>query len=228
MRTKIVIVALILASLIVGWHVYYPSGTWRYKMTVTVETPEGLKSGSAVREIYASSYPRFLSAGRNASIELQKGEAVVVDLGERGILLALLSGPMNFTDHAIWVPFFTFPGPCGYLSKCGIRYYSSLKSVSSQKLPPEYYPAFVGLKTKIGQNMLKPVLETRLCKNPVTGIPNSQICIIKDHFVELFGEGVRLLSVQIEMTETFSTQDMLPKIIPLLKGQGFSNEHFRI
>jgi len=29
----------------------YVSGTWRYKMTVVVETPEGIKSGSAVREV---------------------------------------------------------------------------------------------------------------------------------------------------------------------------------
>jgi hypothetical protein len=28
-----------------------PSGTWRYKMTVEVETPEGIKSGLAVREV---------------------------------------------------------------------------------------------------------------------------------------------------------------------------------
>ena len=32
----------------------YVSGTWRYRITVEVETPEGLKSGSAVREAWAS------------------------------------------------------------------------------------------------------------------------------------------------------------------------------
>jgi hypothetical protein len=28
------------------------AGSWRYKMTVEVETPEGLKTGSAVREVF--------------------------------------------------------------------------------------------------------------------------------------------------------------------------------
>ena len=32
---------------------YIVPSTWRYKITVEVETPEGIKSGSAVREVRA-------------------------------------------------------------------------------------------------------------------------------------------------------------------------------
>lgn len=49
----------------------------RYLITVTVETPEGIKRGSAVREATWSGMARF------------DGEAVAVDLGSRGILFAL-------------------------------------------------------------------------------------------------------------------------------------------
>ena len=58
-------------------------------MTITVDTPEGVKTGSAVHEISNSKgLFGFPDAGNPADIE---GEAVVVDLGERGVLFALIS-----------------------------------------------------------------------------------------------------------------------------------------
>lgn len=48
----IVVVVIIAAN--AAWSAAFASGTWRYKMTVTVETPEGLKTGSAVREVYVA------------------------------------------------------------------------------------------------------------------------------------------------------------------------------
>lgn len=60
----------------------------RYKMTVTVSTPEGDRSGSAVRE--ALILHREL-AGSKGTVDLyrMRGEAIVVDLGKRGVLFAV-------------------------------------------------------------------------------------------------------------------------------------------
>lgn len=59
--------------------------TWRYKMTVTVETPEGIKTGSAVREISNSLQGNnWPDVGNPAGV---RGEAVVVDLSKRGVFL---------------------------------------------------------------------------------------------------------------------------------------------
>jgi hypothetical protein len=44
----------------IAWDTVYPSGTLRYKMTVSVETPEGIKTGSAVREIYFYRTPQLV------------------------------------------------------------------------------------------------------------------------------------------------------------------------
>jgi len=33
---------LLCGGALLAWHIVYPSGTWRYKMTVVVETPEGI------------------------------------------------------------------------------------------------------------------------------------------------------------------------------------------
>src|SRR6218665_2890440 len=62
----------------------------RYKMTVTVETPEGIKTGSAVREAGRYTEPSILPDQGGVFYRVIGGEAVVVDLAERGVLFALI------------------------------------------------------------------------------------------------------------------------------------------
>jgi len=63
--------------------------TWRYKVTVEIKTPEGIKTGSAVRQL-TKGRPgiTYQESGNPAKIT---GEAVVVDLGTRGVIFVLLS-----------------------------------------------------------------------------------------------------------------------------------------
>ncbi len=61
---------------------------WRYKVTLTVETPEGLKTGYAVRE--HSYEPPLFYFPNGVGSSRTFGEAVAVDLGERGYLFALI------------------------------------------------------------------------------------------------------------------------------------------
>ncbi len=59
-------------------------------MTVTVETPEGIKTGSAVREASRYTEPSILPDQGGTFYNITKGEAVVVDLGHRGVLFGLI------------------------------------------------------------------------------------------------------------------------------------------
>ena len=69
---------------------FYPSATIRYRMTVEVETPEGLKTGSSVIETTIQSGPRMGDAG---GVSYQyRGEAVAVDLPGGNTLFALMTG----------------------------------------------------------------------------------------------------------------------------------------
>lgn len=64
----------------------------RYRLTLEVETPEGLKTGSGVIEHIAhwnDGILRGLGAGPGLAIATH-GEAVIVDLGRRGLLLCTL------------------------------------------------------------------------------------------------------------------------------------------
>lgn len=72
-----------------NWFEEYPSGTWRYRVTVEIETPEGVKRGLSVHELsVAIPLIDLPDVGNLASI---KGEAIVVDLGERGVVFVLMS-----------------------------------------------------------------------------------------------------------------------------------------
>lgn len=64
----------------------------RYRITVTVETPEGIKTGSAVREAARYKEPSILPDQGGVFYNITRGEAVVVDLGQRGVLFVLLGG----------------------------------------------------------------------------------------------------------------------------------------
>jgi hypothetical protein len=66
----------------------YP--TYRYRLTVEVETPEGLRSGSSVIEVATSKGSKYAIPSPGALSYKVCGEAVAVDLGARGALFALL------------------------------------------------------------------------------------------------------------------------------------------
>ena len=101
---------------------FYPDGSWRYEVTIYVETPEGVKTGSAVHKISNSTgLFGFPEAGNAADIE---GEAVAVDLGERGVLFGLISGDLTSAFYKM----FPVPGGHGGTTPAGIRYYRNIET----------------------------------------------------------------------------------------------------
>ncbi len=84
-----VIVAMI-AAVWLFWMILYPVHTYRYKLTVEVETPDGLRTGSAVREVTWQDGPQITPEASMAGMS-QKGEAVTVELPKGKLLFALLS-----------------------------------------------------------------------------------------------------------------------------------------
>ena len=68
--------------------------TYRFRLTVEVETPEGLKSGSSVIEVRSGVGGK--AADPMAVYTTQaRGEAVTIDLGKRGLMFALLRSGDN-------------------------------------------------------------------------------------------------------------------------------------
>ena len=110
--------------LLTGCDYIFPH-TWRYKITVEIKTPEGIKSGYAVREVTARlQYPLNPDVGK--VVYHVAGEAVVVDLGERGILFSLI-GAKDEVQKA-------FPKNTKKIPE-KLDYYNHLKVGSTAELP---------------------------------------------------------------------------------------------
>ena len=101
--------ALVAAGAMLGgcWPIFGPeSVTFRYRMTVEVQTPQGLRSGSAVREVLGRN-AHFLGSG---GFSTPRGEAVMVELPNRETLFVLLDdgrGPIY--DYGNVVPALLWP-----------------------------------------------------------------------------------------------------------------------
>lgn len=152
----------------------YVSGTWRYKMTVAVETPEGIKTGSAVRELSNSRSGIDLNWPHVVHTPGIKGEAVVIDLGKRGVLFSLIS----------WESYKDIPSAFQLKEPRtveNIRHYNEhlkagMKSVLTKDMPRFVY--FKDLKD-----------------------PQSVQAIDRNDLAATFGDGVRLQKIEIEITD---------------------------
>jgi hypothetical protein len=86
----LVILAAIVGAVSVGIALKYPTYTHRYRLTVEVDTPEGVRSGSSVIEVARSDVSWFPLVQNQYALRL-RGEAVFVDLGANRNVIALLA-----------------------------------------------------------------------------------------------------------------------------------------
>ena len=121
--------------------------SWRQKLTVTVETPTGVKTGSAVTAARMEDPPKWWGAGDAAGAmnDSLRGEAVVVDLGPAApgprYLFALLKGYSVWTAYAAF-----FPDMAGKPMPEDARHalYDQLESLrATEDLPRELYPLLI-------------------------------------------------------------------------------------
>lgn len=185
------------------------SGTWRYKMTVVVETPEGIKSGFAVREMSNSRSKFEIDLPQVVHPAKIKGEAVAVDLGDRGVLFALLTGGRYGPDYARTILFDVFPSGQGGNSVEGIKYYRKLSGVK-EVLSPVQYPTLVMFRDINDPKSVTRVMST---DGGWGYVRSEKIKTREDRFEELFGKGVRLREITLEMTDepvTWGVQKWFP------------------
>lgn len=175
-------------------------------MTVVVETPEGLKTGSVVRQVTVNKEPEILGS---SSVDIAtKGEAVVVDLGFRGKLFVLNSYSSG-GDSMAYVFWDAFPAPPsigqGVTTPPGVRYYRSLKNKKAE-LPVDYSLLMVTFT-----DPLKPETATLVKAWGAGNSKSSEVNRLED----VFGQGVKIQKIVIETTTdpvTWSIEKHLPWI----------------
>ncbi|MBB4640570.1 hypothetical protein [Rhizorhapis suberifaciens] len=98
-RTAPAVLAVWALAMLSGCELFYPSETIRYRMTVTVDTPDGPRTGSSVVESTIKAGTRF---GDASGIQFRlRGEAVAVPLPNGRVLFALLR-PEESGDAAFY------------------------------------------------------------------------------------------------------------------------------
>ena len=164
---------------------YLWASHWNYRITVAVETPEGVKTGSAVRQVTAYN-PMAFNPDVPAIKFRVSGEAVVVDLGERGVLFSLV-------DWNSYKEFFTaFPSSENDLEK-QVEFYNRLKVGEKAELPAHTYGfvAFADIND-----------------------PTTVMSVSKDSMKDVFGEGVSIKAITIERTNDPVTWGRVDAFLP--------------
>jgi hypothetical protein len=90
MKWVIIFVAL-LGGAYAAYAIAYPTYSYRYRITIEVDTADGVKAGSSVLETKTIQYPRWVTLGANDHQTTVRGEAVFVELGGGRNLVALLA-----------------------------------------------------------------------------------------------------------------------------------------
>lgn len=170
----------------------------RYKMTVTVETPEGEKTGSAVREAGLYNEKSILPDQGGSIYNITKGEAVVIDLGQRGLVFALIG-----RDDEARNVFNVFP---------------HREKTLPVSLSSEQYPKFVRFRDLNDPKTVESLLETSMCIEK-----DERGTCITDRFEGGIGKGVRLKSVTIEVTDEEVTRSGLEELLPYGKDKTFQD-----
>ena len=189
---KLIVFIAIVAMCCIAWEANTVSGTWRYKMTVVVETPEGIKTGYAVREMWNSaSRVKFFSLPEGSNTAKFRGEAVVIDLGHRGIMFAALYKQMsNHDSRGVLYKAFDIQGAH---TVAGIQSLNNIPIGKKEILDFPDYPPFGKLIDANGQKEVKNITD----KN---GYLN------QSKLREYFGDGVKIKEVSLELTDEPITQ----------------------
>lgn len=162
---------------------------WHYRMTVSVETPEGVKTGSAVREVI---YGGPTSGGGGSGWDLKcLGEAVAVDLGKRGVLFALLSGTVNGPSYCSDVLLVAAPPPEG-MNKATMSPRRVPLKGQPVTLTPDRYPRFVKFRDLNDPKTVESVTKVEKMSSHSRGF-------LLDG--EKFGNDVKIKEITLEVTD---------------------------
>lgn len=165
---------------------------YRYRLTVEVETPEGLRSGSSVIEVRTAVAPDWAIPTPGKVSFRERGEAVAVDVSEGRTLYALLRSE-NDTGWAGRVMFMLAPEPPGDVEDRFLARYDNLLKLTGPIELPRTWPAQAHLPERSAYPMLVTFADP--------ADPASVALVDPDDLAATFGEGTRLKRLTVELTD---------------------------
>jgi hypothetical protein len=177
------------AVVLIAWGVFSKMfDTNRYKMTVEVETPAGLRTGYAVREVSSYSRPQGVYGAK------VKGEAVAVDLPGGQTLFALLSDSSGDPDHGAWV--------ADWALKRDLKPGGANNGYRAGRFA-ELYPTQPKTESPLRQTSGPMLVRFRDLADPTLVEP-----VDPENLAASFGPGVRLKRITVETTRDPVTKEI--------------------
>ena len=228
-RNTRILACVALALTTVGCHPKPSLPDYRYRMTVEVETPEGLKSGSSVIEVSSSIASKDAFPIPSKVSTQVHGEAVAVDLGKGRVLFALLNkrglaeGANNYAFDALFTKPWT--GADEYL-----REVNELVTCRDIGVLPPHDPHLDMQSYKSGVDTVVrsgPIPKELLFeKYPILVTfgdlrdPRSVIAIDPADLAKAFGPGVVLKRITVQMTNDPVTTEIGKRLRWIAKQRG--------
>ncbi len=186
--------ALMLLFCVLGLTGCFPeSWAWNQKLTIVVETPAGIKTGSSVTAVKRTRNEVFKDGGPFWTEVV--GEATFLELGEGRYLFATIGSsgsPISMASEAV--------GMNTNRGNSMDRIEEALEAASKPlPIPPEHYPLLVTFDD---------------IKDPA-----SVKQVTPENFSEIFGAGYGLKEITVEMTEQTVTSNKISKILPCLDSR---------
>lgn len=188
----LVIIFVLLCAVYIGLDFGLFDRTERYRMTATIETPEGAKTGSGVWQL--TIYKRFSFPDGFWSTAKLQGEAFPVDLGKSGVMFVL---PTSANGRIVYDDDHTLG--------------DMLAGKNKAVLPPASYPRLVHFRDPDYPQTIEDLIRFDDSKSSAAG----------DKFEESFGQGVKIKEITLERTSDPATGGVekrlpwLPCIEPL-------------
>lgn len=173
---------------------------YRYRLTVEVDTPQGIRTGSSVIQVASSVASKLALSPGKVSNQI-KGEAVTVNLPGGQVLVALLSRP-NSVAGARYYAFEgilgrTWDGPKDYIRQLN----TLVKRHDLGVLQPTAYPALLTLRD---------------IRDPTTVSAVDPL-----NFEKSFGKGIKLRKITVQITHdeiTTGIEQRLPWLVAMSRG----------
>lgn len=163
---------------------------YRYRLTVEVDTPEGVKVGSSVIEVDTHVAGEYSIPTPGRVTHRVRGEAVAVDLGEGRVLFALLRSEGD-TDWAGRVMYRLSPQ---YTGKNGLR--DAYRNMLRHR-PERTVPRYFSRRDRMDRRLAYPMLVTFSDLDEPTSVER----VDPDDLAATFGEGVSLKRITVQITD---------------------------
>ncbi|PLK22388.1 hypothetical protein C0V72_15100 [Porphyrobacter sp. TH134] len=180
---------------------------YRYRLTVEIETPDGVKSGSSVIEV-RQTLVRAGSSPANQAVERRvRGEAVAVDLPGGKTLFALLRSD-NDIDWVSRVYVLLTPQRREAFEDA----MDNVLEVTGERTLPRMWPANVIMPKRSAYPMMVTF------RDPAD--PTTVALVNPDDLAAKFGEGVKLKRITVELTDERVTSGIEERLkwLPQVRG----------